>query len=129
MSNVTDVDVFKAALDHARQLSALRFAILTVFMTAMGALGAAYFSTLVHYPSRAVAIAGTWLSVVFLGCEISLSFTMAKQHAVAMTMAGTAYKDHFRRRHPIALWAIRLLIPTVHVFAGLYWFRMLPCAR
>ncbi len=122
MSTVTDSDVYKAALDHSRQLSALRFAILTVFMTATGALFNAYFTPTVHYPLRVVSFAGFWLAIVFLVCEIVLSFTMAKQNSVAEAKAGEKYKDAFLHRRWLALWSIRLAIPSVYVLSGAYWF-------
>src|SRR6266705_2904953 len=98
MGTIPDADIYKSSLDHARQLSTLRFAILTVFMTVSGALFVAYFSQNIPYPLISVAVAGLWLAVVFLGCEIALSFTMARQNSVAKEMLGEARQNIFRHR-------------------------------
>lgn len=119
--NVSDSDIFKASLDHARQLSALRFAILTVFMTANAALFNAYFTTSINYPPTLVAFAGFWLAIVFLGCEIALSFTMAAENSVAREKAGAHHRNAFRHRNWLALWTIRLLIPSIYILSIVYW--------
>ena len=121
MGTVTDADVYKAALDHARQLSTLRFAILTVFMTASGALFGAYFAKDSTFPAIPIIFAGFWLAVVFLACEIALSFTMARQNKVAQEKALGLHPNAFRHRHWFALWAIRILVPSIHIIVAGYW--------
>jgi hypothetical protein len=122
MATVTEIDIYKAALDHSRQLSTLRFAILTVFMTVNGALFTAYYSTTVRYPLGLIAFAGFWLALVFLTCELALSFTMAMQNAVAREQVDETLRQKvFRHRHPVALWSIRLALPSIYLLAGAYW--------
>jgi hypothetical protein len=128
MGSVTDIDIFKAALDHVRQLSTLRFAILTVFMTATGALFSAYFLSLpdnhsVHYPLAGVALAGLWLSITFAVFEINLSFTMACQHNVARTKANDP--SSFPHRRKLALWSVRLLTLSIYVAVASCWVVLL----
>ena len=125
MSVPTNADVYKEALQSARHLSALRFAILTVFMTATGALVNAYFSGVSSLPSAWVLFGGLWLAIVFLVIEIVLSFTMACHNKTAKIKAGDSHNDAFSHRHSIALWAIRIALPSIHVFVAIFWIYLL----
>lgn len=125
MAKVTNADVYKAALEHVRQLSVLRFAILTVFMTASGALFNAYYTPARGIPLGPTAFLGFWLALVFLVCEITLSFTMSRQNKVAREMAGQTYKTKFTHRHWLLLWPVRVLLPSIHLFIGIFWGRIL----
>lgn len=131
--SIKPVDLYKSALDHARQLSTLRFAILTVFITSNAALFSAYYTTVsstssaMKYPSLPICVAGCWLAVVFLICEISLSFTMACQNNVAKKIIQNNPFNEllFKHRTRTALWSIRILIPSIYVGSEAYWIFIL----
>lgn len=125
MSEPTDADIYKESLQSARQLSTLRFAILTVFMTATGALLGAYYSQGNIYPRGPVALGGLWLSVVFLAIELVLSFNMACLNAAAKKRIQSGQEDSFAHRKPWILWSVRILIPSIHVFIAMYWLSLL----
>ena len=93
-------------------------------MTASAVLFRAYFSP--EYSDAPVQYAGLWLSFVFLVCEIVLSYTMARQHKVAREIAGEDRKI-FQHRHWLALWSIRVLIPSIYILVGIYWWILLRC--
>ncbi len=121
MTYPTNADVYKESLQSARHLSALRFAILTVFMTATGALVNTYYSNIIGLSRLWILFAGLWLAIVFVIIEIVLSFTMSRHNKTAKNKAGDSHKDSFIHRHPIALWAIRIAIPSIHIFVAIFW--------
>jgi hypothetical protein len=90
-------------------------------MTASGALFTAYFLSHANYPTAVIGFAGLWLSFVFVVCEVVLSFTMACQNKVAREKVGNSHKEAFKHRHWLALWSIRILMPSVYVIVGAYW--------
>ena len=125
MTDPTNADVYKESLQTARNLSALRFVILTVFMTATGALVNAYFSKEPEFPHAWILFAGCWLAAVFLVIEIVLSFTMARLNKTASIKAGESHTDAFSHRNPIALWTIRIAMPSIYVLVAIFWIYLL----
>ncbi|MEZ5627268.1 MAG: hypothetical protein R3E34_07060 [Rhodocyclaceae bacterium] len=114
-----DTAVFQELMSHARTGSALRFSMLTVFLTATAALLAGFANP--SYPRGLIAAGGLALSVAFLVLEVVLSLNLAALNETARKLARPRHGDIMTHRRPGVLWAVRITLVLLFLSIIGFW--------
>ncbi len=112
-----------------RHYSALRFAMLTVFVAITAIILNAYFSSdttakdvtvsvpLLSYPVHLINIIGVWVSIVFLTFEIALNFYLG---GLWSQVPSISPKPIYRRWYIV--WPVRVAALSLPTVAIMMWF-------
>jgi hypothetical protein len=123
--DVTKSDIYSELRSDIRHFGNLRFAMLTVYMTATASLVIAYYyqSDKVEIPRTFIVYGGFWLTVVFGALEAFLSFYLHSLNKAVKVILGNSYPYLSAHRKPYVLWGIRFLFISIYLFLGYFWWQ------
>jgi len=128
MSHDNQSIAFQECMAHARHYSALRFALLTVFLSATGALAVGHFDLSVKLSSCIIsvscAVAGALFSFVFAAFEVMLNKAHTDANLVAAQFAPA--DSYFKSGYRLTQWGpVTVTMMLLYLLVAAFWIIVL----
>jgi hypothetical protein len=120
-------DIYSELKSDLRHFGNLRFAMLTVYMTATASLLLAYYyvpsSNKITIPKHFIVYGGLWVTFAFGFLEAFLNHYLHSLNKSVKLILGSEYPYLHTHRKWYVLWPIRLMFISLYIFMFVFWLK------